>query len=323
MRDPATGEKHIADVVVDNVVLEFQHSPISCAEIESREAFYTSQGYTLLWILDGKSWVKNVGINGSSLSWHKKSLLLNFREPIAIDIDHDATALFLDSLFSDDRGAKFFKRSSAETLVTFANVASVRSALKTNAVSNKIAIFNHQKACSRVDSSICEAARVEAARVEAAKVKSARVEAAKVKAAEVEAAKVETAKAIQNFWELWQKYPSSERDGRNFALFVGCDIMPFAAKFNVLKATRKGDKIRLRIMHGTASAYDVCRPLEMYTGVMIRVNNTRTYDNVDLDSVNPIESPNFKELILLVTKLGEVNFSISSKPLDTVTVGTL
>jgi len=48
--DDKTGEKHIADVKNSNgVVIEFQHSPISISEIESRESFYEN----MIWVLDG------------------------------------------------------------------------------------------------------------------------------------------------------------------------------------------------------------------------------------------------------------------------------
>ena len=50
MRDPATGELHIADVRTSSgLVLEFQHSAIKPEERRSREAFYGN----MLWIVDG------------------------------------------------------------------------------------------------------------------------------------------------------------------------------------------------------------------------------------------------------------------------------
>ena len=48
--DPATGEKHIADIkTVGGLVIEFQHSPIQPDEIKSREAFYKN----MVWVVDG------------------------------------------------------------------------------------------------------------------------------------------------------------------------------------------------------------------------------------------------------------------------------
>ena len=39
------GKKHIADVLVENVVVEFQHSPISLDEFNERNEFYTNLGH--------------------------------------------------------------------------------------------------------------------------------------------------------------------------------------------------------------------------------------------------------------------------------------
>lgn len=48
--DPVTGEKHIADVKNPfGLVVEFQHSPISPAEMQAREEFYGE----MVWIVDG------------------------------------------------------------------------------------------------------------------------------------------------------------------------------------------------------------------------------------------------------------------------------
>ena len=48
--DPATGEKHIADVKTDKgLVLEFQHSVMKPEELRSREKFYDN----MVWIVDG------------------------------------------------------------------------------------------------------------------------------------------------------------------------------------------------------------------------------------------------------------------------------
>jgi competence CoiA-like predicted nuclease len=53
-KDPETGEKHIADIKTDDdVIIEFQHSPISIKEIQSRENFY---GKKMIWVLDGKNY---------------------------------------------------------------------------------------------------------------------------------------------------------------------------------------------------------------------------------------------------------------------------
>lgn len=46
------GNKHIADVLVDKYVVEFQHSPISLEEFNERNEFYTQLGYKVIWVFD-------------------------------------------------------------------------------------------------------------------------------------------------------------------------------------------------------------------------------------------------------------------------------
>ncbi|HOW59785.1 MAG TPA: competence protein CoiA family protein [Candidatus Omnitrophota bacterium] len=48
--DSTTGEKHIADIkTAAGLVIEFQHSAIQPAEVQSREAFYKN----MVWVIDG------------------------------------------------------------------------------------------------------------------------------------------------------------------------------------------------------------------------------------------------------------------------------
>lgn len=57
--DEKTGEKHIADVKTEKgLVIEFQNSPMSIEELNSREDFYKK----MIWIVNGKSFKKNFHI---------------------------------------------------------------------------------------------------------------------------------------------------------------------------------------------------------------------------------------------------------------------
>lgn len=59
MFDNLTGEKHIADVRTnDDLVIEFQNSPMSLEELFSRENFYQN----MLWIINGKNFIENFHI---------------------------------------------------------------------------------------------------------------------------------------------------------------------------------------------------------------------------------------------------------------------
>ncbi len=53
------GVKHRADVLVNNTVIEFQHSPITSEEIAKRNAFYLSCGYQVVWVFDAEDKICN------------------------------------------------------------------------------------------------------------------------------------------------------------------------------------------------------------------------------------------------------------------------
>lgn len=45
-------EKHIADVLINDIVIEFQHSSISLEDFRDRNRFYTACGYKVIWVFD-------------------------------------------------------------------------------------------------------------------------------------------------------------------------------------------------------------------------------------------------------------------------------
>ena len=80
--------KHIADVMSNGHILEIQHSPISASEVLERESFYTTNGKSLTWVVDGRS-EKNCVVLGTTGDrrfvaiwarprwwWHTQSVLL-------------------------------------------------------------------------------------------------------------------------------------------------------------------------------------------------------------------------------------------------------
>lgn len=54
------GIKHRADVLINDFVIEFQHSPITAVEIEERNTFYLNCGYKVIWVFDAQNKVKNI-----------------------------------------------------------------------------------------------------------------------------------------------------------------------------------------------------------------------------------------------------------------------
>lgn len=53
------GEKHRADVFINNTIFEFQHSNISKDEFQERNEFYKKLGYKIIWIFDVKEDYEN------------------------------------------------------------------------------------------------------------------------------------------------------------------------------------------------------------------------------------------------------------------------
>lgn len=53
------GNKHRADICINNTVIEFQHSPITGEEIAKRNDFYLSCGYDVVWVFDASDKIQN------------------------------------------------------------------------------------------------------------------------------------------------------------------------------------------------------------------------------------------------------------------------
>ena len=53
------GIKHRADVLINDYVIEFQHSPITATEIMERNTFYLNCGYNVIWVFDANGKIKN------------------------------------------------------------------------------------------------------------------------------------------------------------------------------------------------------------------------------------------------------------------------
>ena len=74
--------KKRADILKDGVVIEFQHSPISASEFNSRNGFYTSCGYKVAWVFDVTE-----QINNEELFWNEyssKDNIMKWKYPMRI-----------------------------------------------------------------------------------------------------------------------------------------------------------------------------------------------------------------------------------------------
>ena len=65
------GIKHRADILINNTVIEFQHSPIKGKEIKDRNEFYTDCGYNVVWVFDANNKIKNILDKDGSLDPNK------------------------------------------------------------------------------------------------------------------------------------------------------------------------------------------------------------------------------------------------------------
>ena len=80
--------KHRADVLINNTVIEFQHSPITSEEIAQRNSFYLECGYEVIWVFDANGRIKNAidsnwgiaPIRENSLVW--KRVRSEFKQPM-------------------------------------------------------------------------------------------------------------------------------------------------------------------------------------------------------------------------------------------------
>lgn len=78
-----TNGKHIhrADVLINNTVIEFQHSPISTEEYNDRNTFFMSLGYRLAWVFDVNDQFVNDSLDFSSLD---NEWLMTWKNPIRV-----------------------------------------------------------------------------------------------------------------------------------------------------------------------------------------------------------------------------------------------
>ena len=69
------GVVHRADILINGTVIEFQHSPISGEEFETRNSFYKSCGYRVVWLFDATDKMKIDDAFG--LVWKRKTTLFS------------------------------------------------------------------------------------------------------------------------------------------------------------------------------------------------------------------------------------------------------
>ena len=95
------GVKHRADVLINNTVIEFQHSPITNEEILERNNFYLSCGYPVVWVFDATDKIKNeyshsidpMQCRPSDLCWKraKQQFSVQFQKGVTVYLQYKTT----------------------------------------------------------------------------------------------------------------------------------------------------------------------------------------------------------------------------------------
>lgn len=85
-------EKHRADVLIKNTVIEFQHSSLSAEEFEERNMFYKSLGYKVVWLFDmTEKWGNGIDYlnddTNEKYKWGRPIGTFKYLEEIENDVD--------------------------------------------------------------------------------------------------------------------------------------------------------------------------------------------------------------------------------------------
>ena len=85
------GVKHRADVLINNFVIEFQHSPITAEEIIERNNFYLNCGYTVIWVFDADGKIKNADLGGIEWKRARREFKIKTPERVLLFVDNIST----------------------------------------------------------------------------------------------------------------------------------------------------------------------------------------------------------------------------------------
>ena len=72
------GQTHRADILFRNQIIEFQHSPISIDELEERNYFYNTAGYSVAWVFDVQEQYDSKAI---TIMYHDSALKYKWSNP--------------------------------------------------------------------------------------------------------------------------------------------------------------------------------------------------------------------------------------------------
>lgn len=95
------GKKHIADILVGNIVIEFQHSNLPYNEFNDRNKFYNDLGYQVIWVFDGNE-IFNSGYTGESIYFRTPLKCLQEQDNIPKNINIFVEGTMKYNLFEEE-----------------------------------------------------------------------------------------------------------------------------------------------------------------------------------------------------------------------------
>lgn len=114
------GEKHRADIKIDHMVVEFQHSYISPEDFKKRNDFYSRDG-VLVWLVDRK---------GKSIDGFLKNRPIERKPKIFLFIEKDDGIYEVDTHFSSEIGKKYTKEEFMDRLREIYKISELMEHLK-------------------------------------------------------------------------------------------------------------------------------------------------------------------------------------------------
>ncbi len=98
----ADGKKHRADVLINDTVIEFQHSSLSWQEFKERTDFYSAAGYKVIWLFDLRRPFSENRIHTEI--WNRESYIWTYVKKPFRDIDLGCTNTKIFVQMTEDNG---------------------------------------------------------------------------------------------------------------------------------------------------------------------------------------------------------------------------
>ena len=146
--------KHIADVLVGNIVVEFQHSPISIEDFRDRNDFYTKAGHKVIWVFDLIEDIDNQKIRYGEYKDNEYCWTYVKKVFKDIDIENEKATIYIQT--SGDNAEKVLERvtksyNSFQIFYTDYRNSLSKSDFVSYVKSNNINLFPKPKAPDRIN----------------------------------------------------------------------------------------------------------------------------------------------------------------------------